>query len=161
MVDSISTRAGTMVIVTGEQRTGQCEVCGTTTEKEYHMEDKRKRVRMVCPKCGGMGRLIVRTTSVQSPQPPRCVRPSCLFKFFRDTLFCALLSAYHARRVHYATINRNKKILERYRTGNPSPETIWQVIHALTKLKCPVCRRYNVDPLLFSDMYKRRDSEQS
>ena len=159
MAEEVIGRAGFKAVVTGELRTGQCEDCGTTTEKEYHMEGKR--VRMVCPTCGGVGRLIVKTTSIQPPQPPHCVRPSCLFKFFRDTLFCALLSAYHARRVHYATINRNKKILERYRTGKPSPETIWQAIHALTKLKCPVCRRYNVDPLLFSSLYKRRDSEQS
>jgi hypothetical protein len=41
------------------------------------------------------------------------------------------------------------KVLERYRTGQPSPKNIWQAIHANIKLRCPVCRKYNVDPLLF------------
>jgi hypothetical protein len=66
-----------------------------------------------------------------------------------DSLFCALLSSYHRRRVYYAEKNRHKKILERYRTGEPSPKNLWQAIHANIKLKCPICRKYNVDPLLF------------
>ena len=145
----INTPGVMKTIITGEQRTGFCEACGTKTEKEYYMDGERKRPHMICPKCGGQGRLIVKTYSVQPPKPPQCVRPSCLFKFVMDTLFCALLSSYHTRRVHYATINRNKKILERYRTGEPSPKNIWQAIHANIKLTCPVCRKYNVDPLLF------------
>ena len=40
-------------------------------------------------------------------------------------------------------------VLERYRTGEPNPKNLWQAIHANLKLKCPVCRKYNVDPLLF------------
>jgi hypothetical protein len=51
--------------------------------------------------------------------------------------------------VTYAEKNKHKKILDRYRTGEPSPTTIWQAIHANTKLRCPVCRRYDVDPFLF------------
>ena len=98
---------------------------------------------------GGDGKLVVKTYSIQPPDPPKCIKPSCLFQFFKDTLFCALLSIYHNRRVIYAQQNRHKKILERYRTGEPSPKTIWQAIHALIKLKCPVCRRYNIDPFLF------------
>ena len=96
----------------------------------------------------GQGNLIARSVSIQSPAPPKCARPSCLFKFMKDCLFCALLSSYHARRVAYAENNRYKKILERYRTGDPSPKNIWQAIHAILKLRCPICRKYNIDPLL-------------
>ena len=96
----------------------------------------------------GQGNLIARTVSIQPPDPPKCVKPSCLFKFMRDCLFCALLSSYHSRRVAYAEANRHKKILERYRTGEPSPKNLWQAIHANIKLRCPICRKYNIDPLL-------------
>ena len=40
-------------------------------------------------------------------------------------------------------------VLERYRTGEPSPKNLWQAFHANLKIACPVCRKYNVDPLLF------------
>lgn len=97
----------------------------------------------------GEGNLISRSISVQSPPPPTCLKFSCLFKFLKDSFFVALLTSYHARRVAYAEGNRHNQILERYRTGNPSPENIWQAIHANIKLRCPVCRKYNVDPFLF------------
>jgi len=97
----------------------------------------------------GDGNLISRCVSVQPPDPPKCLRFSCVFRFFRDSLFCLLLTSYHARRVAYAEKNRHKEILERYRTGEPSPQNIWQAIHALIKIRCPVCRKYNVDPFLF------------
>jgi len=97
----------------------------------------------------GTGFLISRAVDVQPPNPPNCLALKCLLKYFRDCLFCTLLSSYHSRRVAYAEANRHKKILERYRTGDPSPKTIWQAIHANIKLKCPVCRKYNVDPFLF------------
>jgi len=145
----VSVRGSFKVTATGEHREGICEKCGTLTEKEFYMEGERKRVRMVCPQCGGMGRLIAKTFSVQPPVPPQCLSLRCLCKFFRDTLFCALLSSYHRRRVEYAEANRHNKILERYRTGEPSPETIWQAVHANIKLSCPICRKYNTDPFLF------------
>jgi len=144
----IKTRGFIKTKVTGALRTGYCENCGTRASvKEFYMDGERKRVRMVCPACGGLGVLIVKTYSIQPPAPPQCIRVRCLWQFSRDTLFCALLSNYHQRRVTYAQVNKNKKILERYRTGEPSPETIWQAIHAIIKLKCPVCRKYNRDPL--------------
>ena len=156
------TRKLIRVNVTGEHRLGFCENCGARTVKEKYKDgtlqypegrDKppveRVRTRMVCPECGGMGRLIAKTYSIQPPDPPQCLSIKCLYRFFLDTLFCALLSNYHRRRVAYAEKNRHKEILERYRTGEPSPQNIWQAIHANTKLKCPVCRKYNVDPLLF------------
>lgn len=146
---TLNTRGFLKTIVTGEHREGVCENCKQILVKEFYMDGTRKRPRMICPSCGGMGRLIAKTYSVQPPSPPQCLSPKCLYQFFKDTLFCALLSSYHSRRVTYAKKNRHKKILERYRTGDPSPKTIWQAIHANIKLKCPVCRKYNIDPFLF------------
>jgi len=134
-VPEVSTRSAFKVSATGEHRTGYCENCKTKTVKEFYMDGERRRVRMICPACGGMGRLIVKTFSVQPPKPLQCLAFRCLYRFFVDTLFCALLSSYHRRRVTYAGKNRKGKILERYRTGQPSPKTIWQAIYAITKLK--------------------------
>jgi len=144
-----TTKTGVKTAVTGEHREGFCEKCGTRTEKEFYMDGARKRVRMTCPKCGGQGKLIVKTFSVQPPTPPQCASFRCLSRFIRDTLFCGLLTIYHHKRVAYAEKNRHKVILERYRTGSPSPETLWQAVHANLKLRCPICRKYNKDPLLF------------
>ena len=94
------------------------------------------------------GRLISRQASITPPSPPACIRLSCLMRYLLDSLKFALLLSYHKRRVAYAEKNRNKEILERYRTGEPSPETIWHMIHASLKLTCRICRKYNVDPFL-------------
>ena len=144
----VSTRSAFKVYATAEHREGMCEKCQTMTVKEHYMDGERKRVRMICPNCGGMGRLIAKTFSVQHPDPPQCLSPKCVYQFIKDCLFCALLSNYHRRRVAYAESNRRKDILERYRTGQPSPKTIWQVLHANIKLTCPICRKYNIDPFL-------------
>ena len=98
----------------------------------------------------GDGNLITRQVSINHPAPPKCIRPKCLIKYLWASLTFALIASYHARRTTYAENNRNKKILERYRTGEPSPKNLWQAIHANLKLTCPVCRKYNVDPFLFS-----------
>ena len=95
----------------------------------------------------GAGNLIVRQASLQPPEAPTCLRMSCLLVYLRNALLYALLANYEERRVAYAEKNRHKKILDRYRTGELFPETIWQAIHANIKLTCPVCRKYNVDPL--------------
>jgi len=58
-----------------------------------------------------------------------------------DMVTYSLINLYHERRVTYAEANRNKKILERYRTGEPSPKTLWQALIANTKIACPVCKR--------------------
>ena len=135
-----------------EHRDGKCENCGTPTENlEVEFVDAagrtRKAKRPICPKCGGKGRLVVRQVSVQAPDPPLCLSPKCLADYFKESLFYVLLSSYHSRRVAYAEANRHKKILDRYRTGEPSPKTLWQAIHANIKLTCPVCRKFNIDPL--------------
>ena len=105
--------------------------------------------------CDGEGNLISRQASISTPIPPNCIRLSCLLKYVIDSIRYALICIYHERRTAYAEANRHKKILERYRTGEPSPETIWQAIHALTKITCPVCRKYNKDPLLFRRNYEK------
>jgi len=101
------------------------------------------------------GTLIATVVSIQPPAPPQCLSFRCLLKYVIDSLYVAFLASYHRRRVYYATHNRDKKILERYRTGKPSPKNLWQAIHANIKLTCPVCRKYNVDPLLFDKNYRR------
>lgn len=141
-----------------EHRSNICEVCGVKMEprettiqaRNFDKTEPRVAMRPFCPECGGSkGVLISRGVSVHPPSIPNCLSFRCLFKYFRDSIFCVLLSSYHIRRVYYAESNRNKKILERYRIGEPSPQTIWQAIHANIKLKCPICRKYNVDPFLF------------
>ena len=94
------------------------------------------------------GKLISRQMSIEGPEAPTCLRISCIWNYLKDSLRYALVSIYHVRRASYAEANRDKVILERYRTGEPTPLTIWQALHANIKLTCPVCRKYNVDPLL-------------
>ena len=156
MVESVTNR-GLRVEWGMEHRDGICELCNipmVTREVEIDSEyygkvSKRKVNRVVCPKCLGMkGRLIVKNVSIKPPSPPSCLSLKCLIKYFKDSLFFVLLSNYHTRRVLYAEAHRGEKILERYRIGQPSPQTIWQAIHANIKLKCPICRKYNVDPFL-------------
>ena len=95
------------------------------------------------------GELISQSASPVPPAAPECLTPSCMWRYWKDATFYVLLCSYNRRRVMYAEANRDKPILERYRTGEPQPETLWQAIHANIKLKCPVCRKYNKDPLLF------------
>lgn len=95
------------------------------------------------------GNLIVRQGDIPPPVIPTCIKLSCVWKYFIESLTYAAIGLYETRRVEYATRNRGKKILERYRTGEPRPKTLWEAIHANIKLTCPLCRKYNVDPFLF------------
>ncbi len=144
--------SGIIMSFGADHRTNLCEKCHIrfieipTGEQSPH----GAYTMPVCPKCGGtVGELISRQVSMTPVEAPKCLRFSCLIKYLGDALLYALVANYHVRRITYAEINRNKKILERYRTGEPSPQTIWQAIHANIKLSCPICRKYNVDPLLF------------
>ena len=83
----------------------------------------------------GQGNLIARSVSIQGPDPPACTRPSCIWEFFKDSLFSALISIYHTRRVTYAEKKRHKKIPIKYRTGENAPTNIRGAILALIKLK--------------------------
>jgi hypothetical protein len=142
------------VIIHADHRNGICESCNTRMKVvETDIGNGKLAPRAICPNSGGnKGQLIARPCSVQPPDPPQCLSLKCLGNFMKDSLFVALLSSYHRRRVAYAEANRpekGKKILERYRTGENPPKNLWQAIHANLKLTCPICRKYNVDPLLF------------
>jgi len=134
-MESINLRRYVRTSISGEHREGFCEKCRTPTQKEFYMDGERQRVRMVCPKCDGLGRLISRSVSIQAPAPPKCLRPKCLIKFVRDVFFCGLLSEYHRRRVAYAERHRHEKIPEKYRTGENSPLNIRQAIFAIIELR--------------------------
>ena len=137
---NIATNNGFKAIVTGEQREGKCEYCSTQTKKEFYMDGTRKRVRMVCPLCGGQGRLIARTYAINAPH-----LKSFSFKDIREFIianeYCAILSAYHTERVEYATKHRHKYMPDKYRTGEPSPQNIKQSIKAIIGLKLEKIRR--------------------
>lgn len=89
----------------------------------------------------GNGRLISRQAMVPVPPPPKCIRPSCLLRYLFNALVYVLICSYHERRTAYAEANRNKEILERYRTGEKAPTSLWSAIIANIKLTCPICRR--------------------
>lgn len=80
------------------------------------------------------GRLISRQVSIEPPEIT-CVRISCLWKYAIKSLTYTLVLLYHQCRVAYAEKNRNKGIPLRYRTGEPMPDTIWQAIKEIIKLK--------------------------
>ena len=87
------------------------------------------------------GNLISRQVSIEAPNSPTCITLPCLWRYLIDSLIYTLVASYHQRRVIYAEANRNKKILERYRTGEPSPKTLLGALYANIKLTCPLCRR--------------------
>ena len=119
--------------VTGELRKGFCMNCGTRTEKIFYMDGDRKRVKAACPVCGGLGELIVRTYSIQPPEQPKNISFKELYRFVLRVLYSDWLSKYHTKRVKYA--QKHKNILDKYRTGEPSPETIKECIKEIIKLK--------------------------
>jgi len=146
MAEPVITRGLMKVIVHASHRNGICVECNTRMEvKDVDIGGGKIAKRPVCPECGGMiGQLIARPTSIQPPDPPQCISVKCLWKFVLDSLFVAYLSSYHRRRVAYAEANRpekGKKILERYRTGEPSPTSLLGALVANIKLTCPICRR--------------------
>jgi len=107
-----------------------------------------QRVRGAMEHRGKDGELITQSVSPTPPAAPQCLTPSCMWRYWKDATFYVLLCSYNRRRVMYCEANRGKEILERYRTGEPQPKTLWEAVHANIKLKCPVCRKYNKDPFL-------------
>ena len=123
------------VTVDAEHRDGICEKCGKRIVV-VDEGDEDTPMRRECEGCGGsIGRLIARSVSIQGPPPPTCTRPKCIWQFFRDSLYVALLSTYHSRRVRYAEKKRHKKIPMKYRTGEDAPKDIKGAVLALIKLK--------------------------
>lgn len=82
----------------------------------------------------GNGDLISRQMSMETPRSPTCLKPGCLWRYLKRVVFYVLISNYNVKRVVYAEANRHKRILERYRTGEPAPQTIWQALYANIKL---------------------------
>lgn len=80
------------------------------------------------------GNLIVRQT-VLEPKALECYRLSCLLKYPLSTLQYILACYYHKCRADYAEKHRHNTMPERYRTGEPSPETIWQALQEILKIK--------------------------
>jgi hypothetical protein len=78
------------------------------------------------------GRLISRTASVSPPAWPGC---NCLGKYLFWVFKHWLLIYYHSMRVSYAEKKRNDTIPMRYRTGYPSPSTVWKTISGLIALR--------------------------
>jgi len=149
MPEEVSTHGSVTVIINADHRNGICEKCLVKMEvrdvpfqssrlKEGETVVTEKLVkRPVCPKCGGMaGQLIAKPISMQAPNPPHCIHFRCICKFIMDSLYAVHLSLYHKRRVAYAEKNRpeRKTIQEKYRTGDPAPENLWQAIVANFKL---------------------------
>lgn len=131
-MESSINRGSFRATVEAEHRTGKCENCGSELEKKIYPE--KPKVRLICPKCGGQGRLIARVVSIQPATAPQCLKPKCLAKFFLAIVFCGLLSTYHRKRVAYAERNRHANIPQKYRTGEGSPTNIRQAIFAIIKL---------------------------
>jgi len=130
--------------------TFKCNICGEVHDSDSevgiaHWKEWRDRLvnRPVCPKCGGMiGHLIVRTTTIPAPEAPKCIKLPCIIKFIKRSLFLGYLASYHSQRVAYAQAHRpeKSKILDRYRTGEPSPKNTIQCILATAKLRNPLLR---------------------
>jgi len=93
----------------------------------------RTRARVEADHKDGKGNLISRSISIQAPSPPSCMKLSCLWKFEKEVLLCALLSTYHRKRVEYAEKRRHKVIPMKIRTGEDSPSTLIGVIWGIVK----------------------------
>lgn len=144
---SSMTKSGVGISHSAEHRDGHCSVCDGLLDAGVI----DKMPLRWCSRCQDWkeGKLIAKEITLTPPKPPTCTRIPCIWRYFKDVIVYSLISMYEARRFSYAQANRNKNILERYRTGDPRPETLWQAIHANIKLTCPICRKYNSDPLLF------------
>jgi len=82
----------------------------------------------------GKGNLICRHISVEQPGIPTCTNFHCLWEYLKASILYTLILAYHQKRTVYAELNRHKNIPERYRTGEPSPQTFGRAFRAYIKL---------------------------
>ncbi len=80
------------------------------------------------------GRLIVKQ-AVLEPRPIECYKISCLLAYPLSAMQYMLACYYHKCRAEYAEKHRHNVIPEHYRTGEPSPETVWQAIKEIIKLR--------------------------
>lgn len=82
----------------------------------------------------GNGKLIVRQVSIEPPKIT-CLKVSCLWKYAFKSFTYTLVLLYHQNRTAYAEKHRHNTISDKYRTGEPSPETIWQAIKEILIVK--------------------------
>ncbi len=140
-----------------EHRSGRCEKCGIPFQfYETGEIDEATNTPVTvrrCPKCGeNVGQLIYREASVmfpefpEAPAEPTCFTVECINayqeKFDKWTEKCKglvdfyeLLSKYHSTRCKYCMEHRNDEIEEKYRTGEPSPQTEEEAKREITKLR--------------------------
>ena len=81
----------------------------------------------------GEGRLIARQMSFESPELT-CIKPKCVLRYLKACFAHAAIQMYHAERAKYAETHRRDTIDEKWRTGEPSPETFWEAIRETEKL---------------------------
>jgi len=119
-----------------EFRGGLCEKCRIPFELTW---ENGLIIERHCPGCGGnIGNLIYRETTVLSPELPPMPEVPCPnhIKEYRHELdlwneeckkildLFEAIREYHSARCIYCQENRNDEIEEKYRTGEPAPETI-------------------------------------
>jgi len=80
------------------------------------------------------GNLIVRHITVHPPVIT-CIRPSCLYRYVLKSWCYTWVMLYHKYRMQHAERHRHDNIDEKYRTGEPSPQSIRQAIYEIIKLK--------------------------
>ena len=124
------------VTYTADHRTNFCEVCGTSLIQDPEVPIETKVKRNWCTTCGGYskGVLVSRSISLQPPNPPRCIKPGCLWEYVKSVYLYTLVLSYHNKRVNYAERNRHKVIPEKYKTGDNAPITIKGAVLANIKL---------------------------
>jgi len=134
-------QAGIIVKWGAEIRDGHCPDCNAfldvpTAEDKAEWRETKLLKRM-CSQCGErkLGKLVVRLGAVEPPGGIDCVRFSCLWKYLLKSLRYVLVSLYHKHRIAYAMSHRDKDIPIRYRTGEPSPDSIWEAVKAILRLK--------------------------
>jgi len=132
----VKTSTGIRVNYSAEHRTNFCEVCGNRLTQDPTVLEEDRILRNYCLTCNdySKGVLVSRSISIQPPPPPRCIKFGCMWEYYKQAVLVLLLGSYHRKRVAYSEAHRHKTIPIRYRTGEPSPETIFKAILANIKL---------------------------
>lgn len=83
----------------------------------------------------GSGELISRQATIEAPRPITCIKVSCLWRYLIKSLTYTMILLYDKQRVVYAEKHRGKEIPLKYRTGEPSPNSITQALIEILRLK--------------------------
>lgn len=82
----------------------------------------------------GNGKLISAQGTIPEPAPLTCPKLSCYLRFLHRCVRYGFLLAYETQRLKYAESHRRVDIPEKYRTGDPAPETIKDALWEIVKL---------------------------